>query len=259
MTLVQFTAVSGNGKTGPIPVTRTQSSTCPSGCPFVKTCYANYGPGAWHWKKLDDGRTGISWDDLLLHVTKHWKGQLWRHNEAGVLPHSNGTINRKMMKGLIKANRGKKGFTYTHHVINEANLTTLREAIAGGFTINVSCESIEQVDAARRLGLPAVLVVAKHEAPLKGAMTPDGHPLRRCPAETTNITCSNCGICAKPDRQTVIVFTTHGPGTKKVHARLARLRLTTRRIQQRLRSAKSETTIVRALVDLHAAVYQLEN
>lgn len=256
---VTFTAISSNNKTGPIPVSASPSSTCPSGCPFLKTCYASYGPSAWHWKKLDEGRTGISWDEFLVKVKKLPRGQLWRHHTWGDIAHNNGTINRKMLRGLTTANKGRRGFTYTHHKISAANLTSLREANTGGFTINASCESVEQVDAARRLGLPAVLVVAQDEAPLKGAMTPDGHPLRRCPAETTDITCSTCGICAKPDRQTVIVFTAHGPGTKRIFARLVAIRANTKSIQQRLRRATVESTIVRALVDLHAATYVKEN
>jgi hypothetical protein len=257
--MIDFNLVSSNGKTGPIPVTRTVSSTCPSGCPFTKVCYASYGPGSWHWKKLDQGKVGISWDEFLVKVKALWRGQLWRHNEAGDLPSTHGTINRQMLRGLIKANRGKNGFTYTHHVVNKANLATLREANAGGFTINVSCESVEQVDAVRRLGLPAVLVVGSAETPEKGATTPDGHPIRLCPAETSNITCSRCGICARKDRQTVIVFRTHGPGTKRIFARLVAIRATTKSIQQRLRRATVEATIVRALVDLHAATYIKEN
>lgn len=256
---VTFTEVSSNNKTGPIPVSASTSSTCPTGCPFLKTCYASYGPSKWHWDKLDAGKTGISWDEFLVKVKALWKGQLWRMNAWGDLAATNGTINRKMLRGLVEANRGKNGFTYTHHVVSEANLATLREANAGGFTINVSCESVEQVDAVRRLGLPAVLVVGSDETPEKGATTPDGHPIRLCPAETSNITCSRCGICARKDRQTVIVFRTHGPGTKRIFARLVAIRATTKSIQQRLRRATVESTIVRALVDLHAATYIKEN
>jgi hypothetical protein len=99
----------------------------------------------------------------------------------------------------------------------------LREANAGGFTVNVSCETITQVDRARALGLPAVLVAP---AVGKGYSTAGGHPLRNCPAtQFAHINCANCGICARPDRETVIVFPPHGAGTKRVLGILAAIRV----------------------------------
>ena len=43
--------------------------------------------------------------------------QLWRHNQAGDLPHTSGMIN-SLLGQLVKANSGRRGFTYTHHVLN---------------------------------------------------------------------------------------------------------------------------------------------
>jgi hypothetical protein len=248
--MIGFVEVSGNSKTGPIPVSRTVRASCPSGCPFNNVCYPNYGPGSWHWKRLEE-KGGMGWDEFLANIRRLWKGQLWRHNEAGDLPHNNGTINRTMMRQLVAANKGKQGFTYTHHVISRANLETLRIANRGGFTVNASCEAVEQVDAVRKLGLPAVLVVGS-ELP-KGSSTPDGHPLRRCPAETSNITCSRCGICARSDRQSVIYFTVHGPGTKRMTQRLAFINAATTAIRLRMQAARSEAELVESLVEFHNA------
>lgn len=254
--MIGFTEQSGNHKTGPIPVSRSVSSTCPTGCAFLKVCYASYGPGSWHWKRLDNSG-GMPWEQFLHRVKALWKGTLWRHNESGDLPHVNGTINRKLVRELTAANKGKMGFTYTHHVLNEANLKTLREANDGGFTINISCETVEQVDAVRRLGLPAVLVVDK---PLeKGATTPDGHPLRGCPAEWSNITCSRCGLCQRRDRASVYVFHAHGSGTKHIIRRLALTHAATAHVRARLRNLHDEKAILGALVEMHNITQNLEN
>jgi len=218
---ITFTVVSHNKKTGPIPVSASPSSTCAPSCPFLGMCYASYGPSAWLWRKLDEGRAGISWGEFLVQVKNLPRGQLWRHHAWGDFNHVKGTINRQMLKALTVANKGKRGFTYTHHELTPANVKSIKEALAQGFTINVSCETLEQVDHARSLGLPATIVVARNNQPAKGAATPAGHPLRQCPAETTDMTCARCGICQRADRHTVIYFTAHGAGAKRIEAVLA--------------------------------------
>lgn len=48
-------------------------------------------------------------------------GQLWRHNVAGDLPHDpeTGIISGEFMEKLVKSNKGRNGFTYTHHDIEK--------------------------------------------------------------------------------------------------------------------------------------------
>jgi len=211
---VSFTVVSGNSKTGPIPVSRTEESSCPSTCPFKgHGCYAEHGHLRGHWKRT--ALNGMQWDHFVAQIRALPRKQLWRHNDAGDLPHLRGTINRAALRKLVAANKGRNGFTYTHHVLSPANVKTLQEANANGFTVNISCETVEQVDEARRLGLPAVLVLPR-DGVAKGTMTPDGHPIRVCPASIGDMTCSRCGICARADRQTVIGFPAHGTARAKV-------------------------------------------
>lgn len=46
-----FTLASGNKKTGPIPVSTTIDTTCPSACPLKSGgCYAKHGPLAIVWR-----------------------------------------------------------------------------------------------------------------------------------------------------------------------------------------------------------------
>ena len=39
---------------------------------------------------------------------------LWRHNQAGDLPGDGELIDKPKLRQLIKANHGKRGFTYSH-------------------------------------------------------------------------------------------------------------------------------------------------
>jgi hypothetical protein len=217
--LTKLITVSSNSKTGPIPVSKTERASCAPTCPFKGICYEEYGHLKGHWNRVETH--GEQWDTFTARIKMLPRQQLWRHNEAGDLPHIKGTINRAALRKLLVANKGKRGFTYTHHELTPSNVKSIKEALAQGFTINVSCETLEQVDHARSLGLPATIVVARNNQPAKGAATSAGHPLRQCPAETTDMTCARCGICQRADRHTIIYFTAHGAGAKRIEAVLA--------------------------------------
>jgi hypothetical protein len=222
---VSLVRVSKNGKTGPIPVSTTEQSSCPDRCPFLGDCYASHGRTPLHWRNVPV--KGATWADFCDQIATLPRGQVWRHNEAGDLPRGAGEdVHVEALHELVQANRGRKGYTYTHHEMTPVNVTAFKEANAGGFTINVSCETPAQVDLARAAGLPAVLTIPKGESIPKGATTPAGHPIRQCPAERVDaMTCARCGICARADRDTVIAFTAHGSGARKVGAAIERVRL----------------------------------
>jgi hypothetical protein len=57
--------------------------------------------------------------DFLQAIRSLPAGQLWRHNQAGDLPHSGGRISRRFIRGIVAANRGRRGFTYTHHDLSK--------------------------------------------------------------------------------------------------------------------------------------------
>jgi len=59
-----FTQVSGNAKTGPIPVTITEKASCWTGCAlYEKGCYAFYGALGHFWAGVSKGTRGSSWDE----------------------------------------------------------------------------------------------------------------------------------------------------------------------------------------------------
>jgi len=221
MTNFAFTRVSGNLKTGPIPVSMTQRNSCPDTCGFKDNgCYAENFRVRTHWNKLDKG--GNSLADLTTAIKKLPKGQLWRHNVAGDLPHTSGAIDEYILASLVAANSGRRGFSYTHHRPDLAdNATLLSKANAAGFTINVSSDNVHQATEYRRLyRLPTVTVVPD-EAFWRGraSVTIADQTVVRCPAETReDVTCASCGACAVSSRSSIIGFTAHGQSKKKAAA-----------------------------------------
>lgn len=196
----------GNSKTA-IPTTRSARSTCPSTCPLLGNgCYAENFPMVMQWNKLTVG--GISYADLLDEISRLKRGTLWRHNDAGDLIGRGNRIDLTALVALVDANRGRRGFTYTHWPWQE-NYEAIQWSNLLGFTINVSVESHADAKDAYLLGLPVALV-----ADQVGAVEHlDGVKFVVCPAQTKGWTCKDCGLCAVADREYVIVFRPHG--TKK--------------------------------------------
>jgi len=106
---------SSNAKTGGIAVSTSPNSTCPQSCPLRGNgCYAEAGPLSWHFRKVSEGGRGVPWADFLNLLSSIARGSLWRHNQAGDLPGEGDDIDSKMLSQLVKANSGKRGWTYTH-------------------------------------------------------------------------------------------------------------------------------------------------
>lgn len=116
MTYFHLTLKSDNAKTGPIPVTVTGNQSCPPACVFRKgsLCYAKSGPLAIHWKKVTEGYRGTNFNEFCQKLSELLNNQLFRLNAAGDLPGKGNRINGKQLNSLVKANSGKRGFSYTH-------------------------------------------------------------------------------------------------------------------------------------------------
>jgi hypothetical protein len=215
--------VSSNAKTGPIPVTTNSRVTCPDTCPFKENgCYAdNYGLN-FHWDAITKGVRGVNWKEHLRNIATLPADQLWRACQAGDLPHKAGKISRTFLRGLIAANRGKRGFTYSHHKLAVGdNLSLLRMANRQGFTVNVSTESESQADAAVSAGLPAVVVVPGDESRTTWH-TSGGNVVLICPAQRSDTkTCADCGLCQARGKRVIIGFLAHGTRSAKVEAAIS--------------------------------------
>ena len=216
--LFSFVEVSANSKTGPIPVAGSQSSTCPSACPFhhdnVGGCYARLGLLNIHWKKLDRGE-GIGIIELAKKIKNLPAGQLWRYADKGDLPGFDNDIDEKSLNKIVAANKGKRGFTYSHKPPTKRNLAAIKKANKNGFTINLSANSLTQADQLVKTGLPVVTVLPISQK--TNVKTPNGHTVVVCPAtKGDRIQCANCGLCQMRDRKFIIGFPAHGVSKKKV-------------------------------------------
>ena len=218
-----LTTSSANIKTGPIPVSTSSKATCPASCPFAGNgCYAEAGPLNLHWQKVTNGERGLALPDFLAAIAALPAGQLWRHGQAGDFPHNAGRISRRYVRGLIAANRGRNGYTYTHHNLQLGeNLSLIRSANRNGFTVNVSTESMAAADSAIAAGLPAVLAVPSDEERVTW-QTAAGNRVLVCPAQRSDTkTCADCKLCHKRGRRVIIAFLAHGIGRRKVNAAIA--------------------------------------
>ena len=212
-TIVHITPKSSNKKTGPIPVTITSDNSCPSVCPLRdQGCYAQSGPLAIHWRKTSAGERGNDWDNLLDTVKAFPEGQLWRHNQAGDLPHTDQVIDAAAVAALVDANVGRRGFTYTHHdMAVEGNLDVVKAANAGGFAVNLSANSLEHADELLALEAGPVVTVISEFTDSNVSYTPNGARVITCPATyRDDVSCASCKLCAKTDRSVVIGFPLHG-------------------------------------------------
>ncbi len=212
-----FTRVSGNSKTGPIPVTTTSKSSCPTCCPLRgEGCYPEYGPLALHWRAVSEGRRGGSLEELCAQIRTLPKRQLWRYGQAGDLPGDGQHLDARGVAKLVRANKGRRGFAYTHYDVlgSTHNRQVVAEANAAGFRVNLSANNLDHADQLMALGIAPVVTLLPADA-TKPIRTPGGRLVAICPAtQRDDIQCVNCGICAK-NRNALIGFPAHGTGARK--------------------------------------------
>jgi len=216
--LVHVTLKSQNVKTGPMFVSTSGASTCPDSCPLKeKGCYAKGGPLGMHWRKVSEADRGITWESFLAQVSALPKGQTWRHNQAGDLPGENDAIAPDLLAQLVRANRGRRGFTYTHKPVLDSqrgpvasNRRAVQKANAGGFTVNLSANGLRHADELAALNIGPVVTILPPEVK-ENTTTPDGRKVVVCPAQTRdNVTCTTCRLCSRADRSAIIGFMPHG-------------------------------------------------
>lgn len=221
-----ITRKSANPVTGPIMVTTSPRVSCPISCPLRKgsyghqagACYAEHGSlGGYVWTLLDRTEPGdtmlnsvrvYDFSELLFVIRRLEAGAMWRHNVAGDLPsHNRVTIDRSALRHIIEANRGRRGFTFTHFDVltNLANREAIREANANGLTVNLSGNSMEHADQLADLGIAPVTTILPANV-RKNQRTPKGRTVVICPTFThPGTTCASCGLCAR-QRSTIIGF-----------------------------------------------------
>lgn len=219
MTRYNFTLKSRNAKTGPMPVSTTSSDTCPTACPFIDSgCYAEAGPLAILWRKLDADKVGINFDEFVAKIAALPTGTIWRHNQAGDLPGSGNTIDAAALARIVAANKGRRGFTYTHKPTTRANVAAVKAANSDGFTINLSANNLTHADVLADAGAGPVVVVLPADQ-TANTVTPAGRVVVVCPAtQSDTVTCLSCQLCQRVSRKTIVGFPAHGAAKRRASA-----------------------------------------
>lgn len=125
------------------------------------------------------------------------------------------TIDADYLAALLDAvpPRGQ-AWTYSHFPADQ-----LPRPEPGKTVINASCDTMDAAVDALENGRPSV--VAAPAGTEWRRVVYRGTRFIRCPAELSEgFTCQQCGsgrpLCARPERDYVVVFVAHGPGAKKV-------------------------------------------
>lgn len=242
-----LTLKSRNVKTGNIPVSTSTAKTCPDACPLKKAgCYADAGPLGLFWHKVTNGLMGQSFAEFVQSIASLPANILWRHNQSGdLVPDATDAekIDAESLRAIVLANKGKRGFTYTHYNPWHAdNRLQIKAANLLGFTVNLSGNNFDHADKLAALNSGPVVSVAPLEYERKhkkekgvvtwleslpaykeridalGLTTKAGNRLVVCPATySDDVSCKNCALCQK-QRQTIVIFPAHGTSKKKADA-----------------------------------------
>lgn len=215
-------------KLGAIHRTTSPESTCPPACPFKGNgCFGENFPCNMHWYEVTAGRRGLPYDEFLQGITCMPEGTVWRDCMVGDQPGEGDVINPEMFRRKVEANRGRRGFTYTHKPVldedtdlpgvAESNRQLIKFANDNGFTVNLSANNLAHADKLVALGIGPVAVVVP-KGTKKNHRTPDGHKVVMCPAKAGEVTCETCGLCARRDRTFVVGLEAHGSKYKQASA-----------------------------------------
>lgn len=245
MAHVHTTLKSNNLKTGEMPVTTSEASTCPVVCPFNHAneggCYADAGPLKLHWDKVSRHERGEDWLSFIKTVESFAPDTKWRHNQAGDLPGNSYTLDARKCEELARANGNRSGFTYTHYDVltSERNHEVVRGVnTSSNFTINLSANNMAHADELVATDAGPVCTVLPIEYERRHArngewtetlsdyrqrtanlQTPAGNDVKICPATyMDSVTCKSCMLCAKKNRKVAVGFPAHGTSARKANA-----------------------------------------
>ena len=119
---------------------------------------------------------------------------------------------------MVNANKGKRGFTYTHYEPKGSNKDAIKLANDKGFTINLSANNLNHADKLAALNIAPVTVVVAEDTP-EHSKTPQGRHVVICPAQTERAAnCEACGLCQKQQRGVIVGFRAHGVSRRKAEA-----------------------------------------
>lgn len=133
--------------------------------------------------------------------------------------HSSDKIDSAAMSLLVKANKGKRGFTYTHYnvITNKHNREIIKNANKNGFAVNLSANSLSHADELIKANCgPVVTLLSSDIQGNQKVLTPEQNIVVVCPATyREDVTCYSCGLCAVVNRKVIVGFPAHGIQKKK--------------------------------------------
>jgi hypothetical protein len=204
-------------------------------------CYAEHGNLGMIWRALTKTKAGrkfkngnshvraISWRQMVANIGKLPLATLWRHNQAGDLPGRSNRIDGDALVELVKANRGKRGWTFTHKPPIGANADMIQWANQQGFTINLSANNLVHADRLADLAIaPVVTLLPQRDIGMpdhvevgnavkaKVHITPAGRKVIECPATyRDDVTCQSCQLCQRQTRKVIVGFPAHGAARRR--------------------------------------------
>jgi hypothetical protein len=158
------------------------------------------------------GKVSLNLDALCDRISALPDATLWRYGIAGDLPGQGETVDAYALGRIVQANRGKRGFAFSHKHSPEA-IRWIRHAVEWGFTVNLSADDAGQADVLAETGLPVACLVPM-DTPERST-TPAGRPIRICPAQTRDTTCKDCQLCSRPNRKVIVGFRAHGTRARR--------------------------------------------
>ena len=215
ITNTHVTLKSANAKTGPITTTGRPRATCPITCTFNPENPEGVG-GCYTVGRIDAMYTRLardwSYEELREFLLDGKTDRLRDRVDGDVL--TDGDFDREYLYTLTDAALAagyKWVFGYTH--VPEVTV----DDVPHGYTMNVSCETESDVEQAADRGLP---IVISNDTTQHGDKIA-GRRVIQCPkTRVDSINCGNCGgsagpICARADREQIVLFPLHGGGAKK--------------------------------------------
>jgi hypothetical protein len=212
-----FVERSSATKVGPMPVVYSARKTCPPSCGWYRDgCYGDGYHTSLAWNRADRGIDTLALADRVAQLEPE---ALWRYAIVGDLPGDGEVIDPSELGYIVWANRGKRGYTYTHKHQAPGNLAWIRHANDWGFTVNLSADNLAQADDLAATGAGPVVVVLPADAPER-SVTPGGRAVVVCPEQTGKARdCLGCGLCQARDRAVIVGFRAHGQKTRQVSER----------------------------------------
>lgn len=233
--LVLCIEATGNTKTGPMPATYSDRTTCPPACPLVGWCYAEDLRTRKPWDRAA-GPKARSWPDFMRWVAAMRSNELWRYGIGGDLPGQGDRLDLLRCVELARAGAHTAPIAFTHYPmqakdvrassdpaerarIARHNRMVLRAMVTAGFLVNVSANGEGHAAELVRFGFPVVAITHRAMGQAARVELADGSPARICPASIRpgQVTCKRCGLCAKP-RASVLLFPAHGNKAARARA-----------------------------------------